>query len=533
MPHFVFANNNEICSKSADGTSSLAVDVCHSPGAPMPGVPVPYMNLCKAGDVTNGSRTVFIKGMEICLEDKSYFSTSYGDEPATKGLKKGTVSSAVQGKCHFINWSANVFVEGLAVTRHLDLVTHNHSNPGNTPSMPYVSRDAASGDCKNDIDAVKRECAEDPQKTNNKPSRLSKVLPKAQLDKLGRTWDSLKTKLGYRRDSQNAWIEDHCDGLWLRPLSDTQIETQFKDDPGLRDALKGLTRDFESQLRDITGSLEKFFKDKLQEAQSQLSAAVIERLERQLAIKVASQGVKAVGKGAIAAIPLAGWIISGLWTGYDIYDIATSAAELKQLTDAMSLAKALITDNQRAMKELSDLVSGMARKSALQLYSDAMGVLARVNDCTRAKRCLLIEFDDTSSFKDTFKGKGCCPGQTGHHLIPQAMAKSGCPGYNHDKAPVVCVEGNNQYQGTHGQIHSALTEMTDNFKKRGGTSLSYEQAREMGVKSLTDTFPESKCDPKCLRKQLDQHYKQQCTGQMTPNSGAAGGGSGGGSGGAN
>ena len=519
MPHFVFANNNEICSKSADGTSDLAPDVCHSPGAPMPGVPVLYMNTCKAGDITNGSRTVFIKGMEICLEDKSYFSTSYGDEPATKGLKKGTVSSAVQGKCRFINWSANVFVEGLAVTRHLDLVTHNHSNPPNTPNMPYVSKDAATSDCKKNIDAVKKECAEDPDKKSNKPSRLSKVLPKGQLDKLGRTWNSLKTKLGYRRDNDNAWIEDHCDGLWLRPLSDNQLDEHFKGDPELRDAMKALTRDFESQLKDITASLDSFFKDKLQAAQSQLTQATIDSLERKLAIKIASQGVKGVAKGAIATVPIAGWIVSGLWTGYDIYDIASTAGELKKLVNAMNEAKALITDNKRALDELNNLISGVTGKSPPQVYADAMGVLSRVNDCTRAKRCLLIEYSETKEFRDTFEGKGCCPGQTGHHLIPEAMARPGCASYSHAKAPVVCVEGNNNAQGTHGQIHTALKELTDDFKLGGGTSLSYLKARDMSVQSLRETFPESKCDEECLRKQLDEYYKKQCTGQMTANPG--------------
>ena len=50
----------------------------------------------------------------------------------------------------------------------------------------------------------------------------------------------------------------------------------------------------------------------------------------------------------------------------------------------------------------------------------------------------------------------------------------------------------------------------------------------MAVQSLKDTFPESKCDEECLRKQLDEHYKKQCPGQMTPNAGTSGGGSGGG-----
>lgn len=195
MPHFVFANDNEICAKSANGTSDLAPDVCFSPGSPMPGVPVPYMNSCKAGDLTNGSKTVFIRGMEICLEDKSFFSTSYGDEPATKGMKKGTVSSAVQGKCRFIGWSANVFVEGLGVTRHLDMVTHNHNSPANTPPVYYISRATPPAACKKDIDKMDKRC-----KPDDKNKSRGKGAPKTQD----------KSKAG-------SWVLDHCGPLLVKP----------------------------------------------------------------------------------------------------------------------------------------------------------------------------------------------------------------------------------------------------------------------------------------------------------------------------
>src|SRR5690242_9139259 len=101
MPRFVFANGNEIAAKSADGASiACQPDVCFSPGAPMPGVPVPYPNSVFARDLDNLSRTVFIKGTGAALEDKSYFSTSYGDEPATPGMKKGIISGKIQGRAY-------------------------------------------------------------------------------------------------------------------------------------------------------------------------------------------------------------------------------------------------------------------------------------------------------------------------------------------------------------------------------------------------------------------------------------------------
>jgi uncharacterized Zn-binding protein involved in type VI secretion len=149
MATHVYANGNEIASKSADGSSKHAFpDICHTPPATAsptpikpfpPGVPIPYPNSCHASDITNGSRTVFILGKEIALENHSYFSVSEGDDAATRKLAKGIISGAVKGRCYFQTWSPNVKVEGRAVTRHLDLVSHNHKNPGNTGLFPYLS----------------------------------------------------------------------------------------------------------------------------------------------------------------------------------------------------------------------------------------------------------------------------------------------------------------------------------------------------------------------------------------------------------
>jgi len=124
----VFANDNEICCKAADGKSVLAPsDVCMSPPGPPAGpIPVPYPNTSAASDLANGSATVFIMGSEIALEDVSYFSTSTGNEPATQAFKKGIATGVIKGKSYFIDWSTNVKVEGLNVCRHFDPMTHNH-----------------------------------------------------------------------------------------------------------------------------------------------------------------------------------------------------------------------------------------------------------------------------------------------------------------------------------------------------------------------------------------------------------------------
>jgi hypothetical protein len=130
MGHEVYANGRCIASKQASGVAATAFpDVCHSPPKPAKiGIPIPYPNTAYARDTTNGSTTVFIQGQEIMKRDVSYFSTSTGNEPATRNFKMGAITGVIKGRCYFKSWSMNVFVEGLNVCRHMDFTTHNHSD---------------------------------------------------------------------------------------------------------------------------------------------------------------------------------------------------------------------------------------------------------------------------------------------------------------------------------------------------------------------------------------------------------------------
>jgi len=128
METHVYANDNEICSKAADGKSAAAApDVCWSPPAPPAGpVTLPYPNTSFAKDLANGSATVFICGTPIALKDVSYLATSTGNEPATESFQQGLATGVIKGKAYFTSWSSDVKVEGLNVCRHEDLMTHNH-----------------------------------------------------------------------------------------------------------------------------------------------------------------------------------------------------------------------------------------------------------------------------------------------------------------------------------------------------------------------------------------------------------------------
>lgn len=197
-PTHVYANGNEIATKATTGQASACFpDVCFSPPPPPPapkvGVPVPYPNTCFARDLTKGSRTVLIRRKLIAKEDKSYFRTSYGDEPATPAFKKGLITSKIKGKCFFVRWSPNVKVESKCVDRHCDMVTHNHSNPPNALLQAYIARQS--------MDTEK--CADDKKKID---------------DNCGPKPDSTQKPEKYN------WVKEHCGDMANRPGERSDVD---------------------------------------------------------------------------------------------------------------------------------------------------------------------------------------------------------------------------------------------------------------------------------------------------------------------
>lgn len=89
---------------------------------------------------------------------------------------------------------------------------------------------------------------------------------------------------------------------------------------------------------------------------------------------------------------------------------------------------------QKAQGELAELAASMADKTPTDLMAEGMGILSRLNPCTRARRCLLVKFGKTGT-APSMGGEGCCPGQTGHHVIADEAAKGGCSGYSKSGSP--------------------------------------------------------------------------------------------------
>ncbi|HXT30760.1 MAG TPA: DUF4150 domain-containing protein [Vicinamibacterales bacterium] len=142
MSSSVFANGREISAKKQANQSIAAMpDPCLSPPSPPAGpVPIPYPNFSQASDTSNGTKTVKIQGGEAGIKDSSDYSTSKGNEAATRTLGMGVVTHTIQGKTKFAAWSFDVQFEGKNVTRQMDLTTHNHNNVTNGASAPSVAQ---------------------------------------------------------------------------------------------------------------------------------------------------------------------------------------------------------------------------------------------------------------------------------------------------------------------------------------------------------------------------------------------------------
>lgn len=505
MPHFVFANNNEIAAKSADGASlACQPDVCFSPGAPTPGVPVPYANSVFARDLDNLSRTVLIKGTGAALEDKSYFATSYGDEPATSGLQKGIISGKIKGKAYFKSWSMDVKIEGRGVARHMDTVTHNHVNQANVISQKYRSVWEKDPKCAQDRNKVKENCKpKDPDKESNKKRKRKGLLQK--LTKVASLPDEMAKKaLAYRKNINNSWLDDYCDGLWVKPTNQSRL---FED-------AKSEIKNFLAQ--DKWTLAQEAFSELMALAKEQLSPWFLLRKGGGLALRSVLKEGGALVTGATGV----GLVVSAGLTAWTIADVVETATEIARELGPEGLEILDEITNIASIEEkLKDKLEQWTKDPA-RFMADAMSAMAIADACIRDRKCMLVPFNKTDSISAR-SGEGCCPGQTGHHVMPGAMFgrnsktrqidpefKGACgkDDYDHRNAPTICLEGTNQSHGSHGKAHTALSEIIEKYKTINQTDrISYGKARDFSLNALKLVAPH--CDPDCLRAQLDAYYK--------------------------
>ena len=371
MANDVFANGLEIACKAADGKSVACFpDPCFTPPSPPAGwIVVPYANTAYAKDTTKGSKTVFITGKPVMKKDVSYFKTSTGNEPAAG--PKGVVTGVKKGKAYFTSWSMNVKVEGKNVDRHTDMTTHNHgSAPGNTGTWKFIDTQTRRGACRKDFERVEKKC---------KPKK--KVNGRRVPDR-----------------SKGAWKTAYCKALSVKPPHSDNYDPEK-----IKEELNNLS-DVSKQTAGI-----------LQAAKD----AAIEKA-KEFAAKTAA---KLVAKSALKA-----WMgpIGWAWTAYDV---VSTGLEVKEMYDMLDELQTQIDELRKLPDKIAEIrEQGLTPKS----MADAQAIVAAASPCLRARKCMLVPYKDNKKPllpTNRNNNKGCCPGQTAHHLIPKSQFKEQINGF--------------------------------------------------------------------------------------------------------
>jgi hypothetical protein len=109
--------------KSSNGQNLVFPDVCKTPTPGGP-VPIPYPNLGKSSDTSQGTTTVQADGQMIMVKGAKYMMST-GDEAGSVG---GVVSGVFKQECEFLMYSFDVMLEGKNVCRLGDPLWHNKKN---------------------------------------------------------------------------------------------------------------------------------------------------------------------------------------------------------------------------------------------------------------------------------------------------------------------------------------------------------------------------------------------------------------------
>jgi hypothetical protein len=229
---------------------------------------------------------------------------------------------------------------------------------------------------------------------------------------------------------------------------------------------------------------------------------------------------------------------------------------LKDAKEARQKAKDAAGDAYKSNKKYK------AANKKVDKAIDKMAAENKGDDCRKKMRCLLSPYDNDK----------CCPGQTPHHLVEAGAfhdqgrggftAKDnvqqvrfvrsmfdvtkvitvdagkgkvashpvfGAEKYDEGAAPCVCCEGESQNQGTHKAMHQAQDKAARAapgvpnpnpekplFTQTGKPAKMQrlDGAISSGVDAMQQVFPESGCDPACLKAQLDDYHYNKA--QMNP-----------------
>ncbi len=435
---------------------------------------------------------------------------------------------------------------------HGNRASPNHSggatNP-NTPVFPYLSKAQVRGNCDEENKAIKKNCDKKDGKNKSqkavdnaqldKTSKLSTISEKVKdvVTKLDTVGKSINGYTPATKTGANAWLDDHCSGLWVKPGGGSNIDR------------------FKAQLEAVKQEYQKDAATLLK----QLGAKVVEKAED----KLIAYGEQTAAEEGAALVSL---VIPGVGEAVEIGTQIWAAVSgvVTTVTTAYDAAKTIVTDGPKVYEQAKSL---LAQADDIQkiikgpgindLMADMMTAIAEANPCVRARKCSLVPYGETKTAEgQAASGKGCCPGQTGHHVLPDAMFRdpdaknaetdivdgeaSGGSGrdaqktlrcwdhYKCDDAPTICLEGHmaNAGNGSHGAFHEATEKLIAPIRK-DANRMKYTTARDEVANIMNLAYG---CSKKCIQAQLDAYYKDadSChnlqNAEVVPHSGRSRGG---------
>jgi GHH signature containing HNH/Endo VII superfamily nuclease toxin 2 len=382
----------------------------------------------------------------------------------------------------------------------------------NTGKYPYIDTFNKSTLCNKDRGDIETACKSEQGKKDSKDAK-NKAKPNS---KLGKAFDKVKGAVGAmdkgakkttgygakeKADPATSWMEDHCDGLWVKPNGPGSMEK-------FSEQLEGLKKQLNQDCYDIAKNAGM----KVGEMAGDAAINYGEKAVIRQGASLASLVVPFAGEAIVGGVAV--WnVVDGVWTAGET---VVNAGQ-----QAINATKEILELRDQVGK-INDLLSG--KMSPTEIFEETMTAFAEVNPCLRARKCQLVPFNKTeTAAEQAQKGQGCCPGQTGHHIIPDAAAKgAGCEGYTKGSAPVICLEGASNNHGSHGMAHQTLKGFADIYnggKNKPPKDISYEQMRNESLKSIKhSTSPQ--CSQECLQAQMDSYYKE--CGAMKANPGTGG-----------
>jgi hypothetical protein len=368
------------------------------------------------------------------------------------------------------------------------------STVGNTPAKAYTDTFNKTKDCYKDRKKIADKCRDDKNTKQESKDAAKKAKPtnKAKLGELikgvqkgvGALDGAAEKAYGYQRNAENGWIKDHCDHLWVKPAGANKDQFMAQ--------INKLKTELDQGIGTVINQAGGVIIDKAKDAAITYGEKAV---VREVA-SAASLVVPVVGEVVVAGMTIFN-ILDGVWTAGK-----TAIDSSKQAYDAYKK----IDDIRQQMGKLDDVLSG--KTSPTELWADVMTGVAYTNPCLQARRCQLVPFNQTE-IPVAKNGKGCCPGQSGHHVMPSSMFKD-CPDYKESEAPTICVEGTTNTHGSHGHIHRTLGAVLDRDFKGvpNDAKIDKDKAIDAGAQSVKEAFPLSKCDKQCLKAQLDSYYQK-------------------------